>query len=198
MDCNPESPPIAKKVVKRAQRDIEFVCRQLLRFAKMPVDELMAYLRKHPNESFYQIPHPKRNGHIQCGSLAWKRLGALTDIVLDLDRGLARRVGRQRARSAVIDAFVRRVLQEAREDNQETAVLLLQDTLAALRQSLVVTEHYLPCVLFPDGAPDEFRVGPVTFTRRGRFFKVFNYWHLRENRCYMFDSSISRWAIPVT
>lgn len=171
MDCNPESPAIAKDVVKRAQSHIEFVCRQLLRFAKMPVDERMAYLRKHPNESFCHIPHPKGSGHIPCGGLAWNKLGALTDLVLDLDRGLARRVGRQRARSAVIDAFVKLVLREAREDNQETAVLLLQDTLAALRQSLIVTEHYLPCVLFPEGAPDEFRVGPVTFTRRRKFFK---------------------------
>jgi len=171
MDCNPEPPTIAKDVVKHAQRHIEFVCRQILRFAKMPVDERMAYLRKHPNESFCHIPHPTGNGHIQCGGLAWNKLGALTDLVLDLDRGLARRVGRQRARTAVVDAFVKLVLQEAREDNQETAVLLLQDALAALRQSLIVTEHYLPCVLFPEGAPDEFRVGPVTFTRRGKFFK---------------------------
>src|SRR5690606_15593036 len=126
---------------------------------------------KHPNESFCHIPHPKGSGHILCGGLAWSKLGALTDLVLDLDRGLARRVGRQRARSAVIDAFVKLVLQGPREDNQETAVLLLQDALAALRQSLIVTEHYLPCVLFPEGAPDEFRVGPVTFTRREKFFK---------------------------
>ena len=57
------------------------------------------------------------------------------------------------------------------EVNLEIATLLLQDTLTALRQSLVVTEHHLPCVLFTGGATDEFNVGPVTFTRRGKFFK---------------------------
>ena len=162
---------IAEKIAKRAQHDIEFVCRQLLRFAKMPLDEHMAYLRKHPNDAFCRIPHPDGKGHLQCGALAWNKFGALTDLALDLDRGLGQRVGRQRARDAVTDAFVKRVLQEAREVNRETAVLLLNDALAALRQSLTVTEHYLPCVLFPDGGPDEFSVGPVTFIRRSKFFK---------------------------
>ncbi|NMM21227.1 MAG: hypothetical protein HHJ15_14940 [Rhodoferax sp.] len=171
MNCNPEPSPIAESIAKRAQRDIEFVCRQLLRFAKMPIDEHMAYLRKHPNEAFCQIPRPDGKGHLQCGALAWEKLGTLAELALDLDRGLGRRVGRLRVRHAITDAFVKRVLQEAREVNLETAVLLLQDTLEALRQSLAVTEHYLPCVLFPGGAPDEFSVGPVTFTRRGKFFK---------------------------
>lgn len=171
MNCTPEPSAITEKIAKRAERDIEFVCRQLLRFGKMPLDEHMAYLRKHPNDAFCRIPRPDGKGHLQCGALAWDKLGALTDLVLDLDRGLGRRVGRQRARDAVTDAFVKRVLQEAREVNRETAVLLLHDTLAALRQSLAVTEHYLPCVLFPDGGPDEFSVGPVTFIRRSKFFK---------------------------
>jgi len=137
----------------------------------MPPKEHLGYLNKHPNEAFCRILRPDGRGYLQCGVLAWDKLGALADLTLDLDRGLGQRVGRQRAKDAVTDIFAKLVLQEAREVNQETAVLLLQDSLAALRQSLAVTEHYLPCVLFPNGAPDEFSVGPVTFTRRGKFFK---------------------------
>ena len=79
----------------------------------MPLDELMAYLRKHPNDAFCQIPRPDGNGHLQCGALAWNKLGSLADLALELDRGLGRRVGRLRVRNAITDAFVKRVLQDA-------------------------------------------------------------------------------------
>lgn len=171
MDCHPECFPISEKVAKRAQRDIEFVYRQLLRFARMPFDELKAYMQKHPEDTFCYISSPSGKGSLQCGALAWQRLGDLADLTLGLDCSLGRRVRRQRARDAVIDAFVTRVLQERRGINQETSSLLLQDTVTALRNSLVVTEHYLPCVLFLRGGPDEFSVGPVTFTRMRKFFR---------------------------
>lgn len=171
MDCISEVLPIAESTLKRAKRDIEFVCRQLLRFAKMPLAERKAYMRKHPNETFCQIPHPDGTGYLQCGIHAWDKLGSLADLALNLDRGLGRRVGRRRIREVITYAFAKRVLQEAREVNLATADLLLQDTLTELRQSLSVTEHYVPCVLFPDGGPDTFSVGPVTFTRRSKFFK---------------------------
>lgn len=171
MNCNPEHSPITKKVAQRAQSNIEFICRQLLRFAKMPFDERVAYLRNRPHETFCRIPRHDGKGHLQCGILAWNKLAALADLALDLDSGLAGRIGRERARDAVMEAFVKRLLYEACEVNEETAVLLLQDTLAALRQSLSVTEHYLPCVLFPGGTLDEFSVGPVIFSRRKKFFK---------------------------
>lgn len=159
-----------EKIAKRALKAIEFICRQLLRFAKMPPIELMAYLRKNPKDAFCDIPHPKGNGHIHCGSLAWNKLNELADLTIELDHGLGRRVGRRLAKEAVINAFVKRVLQEARGVDQETAMLLLKDALTILREKLVVIEHYLPCVLFPGDTPTEFSVGPVTFIRRSKFF----------------------------
>lgn len=119
---------------------------------------------------FRQLPHPEGRGHIPVGDLGWARMGALADLALDLDRPLALRISRQLARSAVSDSFVRLVLQEERPIDQETAALLLEDALNSLRKSLVVTEHHIPCVLFSDGEAEEFMVGPVTFTRRRRFF----------------------------
>lgn len=159
-----------EKIAKRALKAIEFICRQLSRFAKMTPVELMAYLRKNPKDAFCNIPHPKGNGHIHCGSLAWNKLNELVDLTIELDHGLGRRVGRKLAKEAVINAFVKRVLQEARGVDQETAMLLLKDALTILREKLVVIEHYLPCVLFPGDTPTEFSVGPVTFVRRSKFF----------------------------
>jgi hypothetical protein len=50
--------------------------------------ELMAYLRKNPKDAFCNIPHPKGNGHIHCGSLAWNKLNELVDLTIELDHGL--------------------------------------------------------------------------------------------------------------
>lgn len=162
---------IPQKTAGLAQRELEFVIRQLLRFARMSPEELIAYFRKHPEESFYTIPGPDGKGHYQCGSLAWGKIGTLADRVLELAPTLGMRVDRERSRDAIVGAFVQRVLREKREVDQATAAQILQDALEGLRQSLVVTEHYLPCVLFLHGGPDEFRIGPVTFTRRAKFFK---------------------------
>lgn len=170
MGKNLESPLISSKAAKRAQSDIEAILRQILRFAKMPFDECKAYLQKHPKEVFFRIPRPDGKGELLCGAIGWNKLEQLADLTLSLDRGLGRRVGRQRARRAVTDAFVQRILREAREVRCDTAELILQDTLDALRKSLVVTEHFLPSVLFAEYAPTEFRIGPVTFVRRENFF----------------------------
>ena len=171
MDCSRKSPFIAEKISKRAQRNIQFICKQLLRFAKMSINERIAYLRKYPKNVDCSFPHPSGKGALLYGTLGHAKLDDLTDLALDLDRGLGRRVGRQRAENAVKDVFVRRVLQEELEANEETAALLLQDAFAALKESLVVTEHYFPCVFFSGGSSDEFSVGPITFIRRKKFFQ---------------------------
>ncbi|WP_233543967.1 hypothetical protein [Salinisphaera sp. Q1T1-3] len=165
------SPPIPEKFLKRTQRDIEFIIRQIIRFSKMQFAEQKAYLEKHPMDASYQIPHPNGQGSLQCGGLAWSKFGSIADLVLDLDQSLGRRVRRQGARDAVTEAFVRRVLEEEREINRQTSELILNDALVSLRQSVGVAEHYFPCVLFPEGEPDTFSIGPVTFTRRRKFFK---------------------------
>lgn len=171
MDHCSDSSPIPPKIAKRAQRGIEFICRQLFRFAKMPAKEHMAYLRKHPKESFCRIAHTDGRGYYQCGALGWDKLKELKNLALDLNPALGQCVGSRRTMHATIDAFVQRILREEREVTPETAMLVLQDTIETLKRSLVATEHFLPCVLFPDGGPDQFSVGPVTFTRRTKFFK---------------------------
>jgi hypothetical protein len=165
------SPQIPKKVVIKVTRELEFICRQLLRFAKMPAKELIAYLRKHPEESFCTIPRPDGKGHYHCGALAWKKFGVLVDCVFELAPSLAKRVERARTKDTIVSAFICRVLKEGRVVDQETSELVLLDILEVLRQSLVVTEHYLPCVLFLHGGPKVFSIGPVTFSRRVKFFQ---------------------------
>lgn len=164
-------PFISEKIAKRTLRDIEFIHKQIRRFAIMSFEEEKAYLRRHPTASFCQIPHPNGSGHLLCGNLAWERVRAITNIVVELDRDLGRRVSREQIAGMVTKAFTLRVLASESAPCIQTAVDLLEDVLVSIRNSLRVNEHYLPCILFPTEGPDEFQVGPVTFTRKIKFFR---------------------------
>ena len=159
-----------KKVVGHAQRDLEFICRQILRFARMKPNELIAHIRKHREEAFCTIPRPG-GGLLQCGVLGWEKFSSLVDRVIDFEPKLARRVELEQVKKAVIDSFSQRVLKEKRELDLETCEQILRDAAKKSKKSLQDTEHYLPCVLFLRGGPDEFSVGPVTFVRRIKFFR---------------------------
>ena len=80
-----------KKIVARSQRDLEFICRQILRFTRMQPKELFAHIRKHREDAFCIIPHPG-GGHLQCGALGWEKFSSLVDRVIDFEPMLARRV----------------------------------------------------------------------------------------------------------
>lgn len=159
-----------KKIVVRSKRDLEFICRQILRFTRMQPNELFAHIRKHREDTFCTIPHPG-GGHLQCSALGWQRFAALADRVIDFEPTLAKRVEPEQVKRTVIDAFVQRLLKEKRELDLETCEQILQDVAEKSRKSLQDTEHYLPCVLFLHGGPDEFSIGPVTFVRRVKFFR---------------------------
>lgn len=159
-----------KRIVTHAQRDLEFICRQILRFARMQPKELIAHLQKHREDMFCTIPHPD-GGHLQCSALGWRKFDALADRVIDIEPTLAKRVELEQVKKAIIDTFVQLVLKEKRELNLETCEQILRDVAEKSRKSLQDTEHYLPCVLFPRSGPDEFNIGPVTFVRRIKFFR---------------------------
>lgn len=136
----------------------------------MQPKDLFAHMRKHREDTFCTIPHPG-GGHLQCSALGWKKFSSLVDRVIDFEPKLARRVEPERVKRTVIDAFAQRVLKEKRELDLETCEQILQDVAEKSRKSLQDTEHYLPCVLFLHGGPDEFIIGPVTFVRRIKFFR---------------------------
>lgn len=117
------------------------------------------------------IPHPDGRGHLSCGIEAARRFGTLADHVLEYDPQLAGRLSRSRTKDRVVAAFVQRVLREKGEVEAGTAEQILRDVSEGCRASLRTAEHFVPCVLFLNGGPDEFSVGPVTFSRRVTFFR---------------------------
>lgn len=137
----------------------------------MSFKELNAYSQRNQYDVLCTIQHPDGRGHLICGALAWERFDRLVNRVIDFEPELARRVSIEQLKKIVIDVFVQYILKEQRGVDLSTSELMLMDAANRAKQSLQTTEHYLPCVLFLNGGPDEFKIGPVTFTRRITFFK---------------------------
>lgn len=161
----------AAKAVRKSIRDLEFICGQILRFARMPPEQLLKHMAKRREDAFCMIPHPDGRGQLSCGIQAARRFGALADRVLEYDPQLSGRLSRSKTKDRVVAAFVQRVLREKREVDAGTAEQILRDVSEECKASLRTAEHFVPCVLFLNGGPDEFSVGPVTFSRRVAFFR---------------------------
>ena len=159
------------EIIANAKNDLQVIRGQILKFQKMPWEKQVSHFRQHQHDALCSIPHPDGRGHLICGSLAWERFYRLAIRVIDFEPELARRVSTEQLRKIVVDVFTQLILKEHREVDLATAEQILMDAADIAKQSLQTTEHYLPCVLFLKGGPDEFKIGPVTFTRRIAFFK---------------------------
>ncbi len=160
-----------KEIIANAKNDVQVICGQILKFMKMPWEKQVSHFKRHQYDALCSIPHPDGRGHITCGTHAWKKFGLLANRIIDFESELARRVSTEQLRKIVVDVFTQLILKEHREIDLATAERILIDAADIAKQSLQTTEHYLPCVLFLKGGPDEFKIGPVTFTRRIAFFK---------------------------
>jgi hypothetical protein len=164
-------PPSREEIISLAKSDVQIIYWQILKFIKMPWEKQTLHFQQHRYDALCSIPHPDGKGHLTCGALAWKKFGLLANRVIEFDPELARRVSAEQLRKIVVDVFARYIIKEQREIDLSTIEQILADAANIAKQSLQTTEHYLPCVLFLNGGPDEFKIGPVTFTRRITFFK---------------------------
>lgn len=164
-------PAPSSKTISQALSAAQAICRQLIRFQKMSHSERASYFRRNPLDALCMIDHPGGRGSLICGALAYKKFARLAELVTEFQPELAHRTSRAQLKGIVIDLFVQCILKESHEVDRPTMEKLLVDAANKARQSLQITEHYLPCVLFLRGGPDEFEIGPVTFTRRAAFFR---------------------------
>lgn len=160
-----------KSVVTQTLRDLKSIERQLVRFARMSIKEHMAAARKNPADALCTIPRPDGRGHIQCGTLAWKKFDDISKRLVANSQELVGRADTGLVRSAIVDAFVKTFLSDGREIDLDSTGELIKNVAIRHAATLTNTEHFLPCVFFPRGGPDEFSIGPVTFVRRVKFFK---------------------------
>lgn len=159
-----------KKIIARSARDLKSICKQIIRFSQMPEKNLMAQMSE-PSSMFCTIPHPSGNGDIFCGSIAWNIFSRVANSLIEFEPALERRITLNGAKKNLVKIFVQRVLQEKREPDRMTAELIFDDLSKKSLESLKNSEHYLPCVLFHNGGPDEFTIGPVNFARTAKFLQ---------------------------
>lgn len=132
----------------------------------------MAHFRGNRKDLFCDIPHPSGHGHLICGATGFERFDNIAADIFEIDCSLVDRFSREEARKAVIESFTARVLKEHRDVNIDLARLIFADAIAKGRASLANSVHFLPCVFFRNGGPDEFGIGPVHFMRTRKFLKT--------------------------
>ena len=82
------------KTIRGAVRDLDFICRQILRFARIPPKQLIKHMAKRRDDALCMIPHPDGRGHLICGIEATRRFDTLTERVLEYEPWLAGRLSR--------------------------------------------------------------------------------------------------------
>lgn len=163
--------PSRKQLISQSQRDIETICRQVLRFLKMSPKEQISCFKQNPLDALCEIKLSNGKGNLICGPIAKERLYRLAERVIDFEPTLTHRISIESLKKIVSDEFAKSILEEGCEINASTTEQLLVDSANKAKQSLQITEHYLPCVLFHNGGPNEFEIGPVTFSRTAIFFR---------------------------
>lgn len=162
----------SEKVCRKSVKNLEAVVRQLVRFSEMEPKKRSAHFRGNRKDIFCHIPHPSGHGHLICGAIGFERFDKIAADIFEIDCSLVDRFSREDARKAVIESFVVRVLKEHRNLDIDLARLILTDVIGKARNSLANTVHFLPCVFFQNGGPDEFSVGPVHFMRTRKFLRT--------------------------
>jgi hypothetical protein len=170
-DASPHKSLSRDGLVACTQRDLEFVSAQVMRFLHMSPETLIAHVRKNPNDGLCTIPHPTGSGSLICGTEAWLKFGSIASTLEQFDPSLLKRVDRDRLNRIVIDAYVQKVLMKGDEIDEASARIVVEYALQMAKESLSTIEHYLPCISFKYGGPDQFNIGPVSFVRTRTFLR---------------------------
>lgn len=141
--------------------DVEAIFDDFIRFSNMSFQELQAYADEHP----YQLDWLEL-GPISMASNG--RFWALTDRELeshpergDLDRSTLNQAIRRQFEE---------MIQVARVIDQPFVDRMLARAIKRSREQHKSKTYYLPCVLVGDRDPREFKIGPVRFIHRDKFF----------------------------
>ncbi|RJX31994.1 MAG: hypothetical protein C4516_04955 [Oxalobacter sp.] len=162
---------VRRKVVAKSFRDFEAIGKQIVRFGKMTPENFMRHFRANPSDHFCSLPHPEGKGSIFCGHIAWKKFDNLANTLIEYAPELDKRVDLDNVRKIIRETYVRRILHDKILLNSNSTEDILSEVTEKLKGSLGTTQHLYSCVLFYNGSPDEFQVGPVIFTRSPIFIR---------------------------
>lgn len=154
------------------EEDIAFIIDELVRFESMEVRELMAYLREHKNDAWFNLPHPTRDGHITMGQAAALRFYEMAKRHLFTKPELNNYFDTEDFTKAVEKEFVRVFLKNGeKEINQRVTDKMLSAAVKQAQKSHKALKHFIPCVIVSSENPEIVRIGPVILVRMERFLQ---------------------------
>ncbi len=154
------------------EEDIAFIIDELVRFESMEVRELMAYLREHKNDAWFNLPHPTRDGHITIGQATALRFYEMAKRHLLTKSELNNDFDTEDFTKAVEKEFVRVFLKNGeKEINQKVTDKMLSAAVKQAKKSHQALKHFIPCVIVSSREPEVIHIGPIILVRMERFLQ---------------------------
>ncbi|MGA2518779.1 MAG: hypothetical protein ABSG44_19820 [Thermodesulfobacteriota bacterium] len=148
--------------------DVEFILREVQRFALMHPSDLIRHLQENRGETFATLSRT-RGGIVFCGRAAYNHFDELADRTIKPSSREAKIFDRSDYVRALRASFVEVFIEAGRVVNQSSVAKLVNRARQIASEGLVNVTHHIPCVLFYEHEPVVFTVGPVTFTRVEKF-----------------------------
>lgn len=160
-----------KTKTDRDIEDIEFIVDELVRFASMDIKTMIAHLKEHKNDAWFNLPHPRNDGsHLTIGAAAGRRLFDLATRHLRTTADLDNDFEINAFIDSVKNGFVLTFLKNGEKQLcQRTIEKMLAAAVKRAKKSHKALTHYIPCVVVSSDQPEAFRVGPVIFYRMEKF-----------------------------
>ena len=174
--------------------DVEFICTELVRFAKMGIDELRAYWKDRPPiEAFYSLAHESGGGTRPISKEAYVRFSRMAKRQLAADEYLRARATVDSLSYCLREEFVRRFMRLGEEVQDSSIREMIGTSQEKLTASFESRTYYLPCSVIEEGEPAEFKVGPVTFLKSALFWERHQF-ELEEEKLRTAEELRKRWS----
>lgn len=149
--------------------DVRFIYEEVRRFAHMLPQEVISHIKGDPQNMFAHLNHPTR-GILFCGRVAYDRFEELARRTVKAGSVEAKAFHHPDYVRAFRDAFVEMFVDLGQPVNQASVAKLINRAKRFASDNVVKFTHHIPCTLFLEKEPNQFTLGPVTFTRVERFF----------------------------
>lgn len=151
--------------------DAAFVIEELNRFIAMDPRDVIRHIHEHQEDALATLC-AHRGGILFCGKAAYDRFEQIADRTIKRESAEEKTFDRRAYVHALRDAFAEVFIEGAQPVKPVTQGLVMRFINRARELStadLVHVTHHLPCIVFYAREPDQFTIGPVTFTTTARF-----------------------------
>jgi hypothetical protein len=151
--------------------DVKAIYDDVLRFLPMKFEDYKKHIDEHPEDKLHHI-NLREGGSLHISAASSKRFAALTKREIEVNPS-GGDLDRKALDRAIRDLFVEVFLERGQAVTRPVVDKMLARAVKRSKAKHRPITHYLPCVVVGDREPREFRVGPVRFIHRDKFFADF-------------------------